>query len=266
MIPNNNAIVLFRFSEQRWIDAIIKGELSFSCAKAFVKQAIDTNNEIQGDKYEGTFARLYPDDRRISEMKELLRNDLEMIFEGDFVLLRRRSAMFKPIFCFYAYKAIDALDNIADDAVIGENIIRHNFDSRMFSGFANGNWNCNVVADDRRFTILTLQPNYFINRIKFWTKYNNISYVMKPVDYEQQATETFFIEPTEQYEELFCKRPRYAYQYECRICLHRKKLLSICDRYTLNIGQLSNREYKKTFQPFYFDLRATIAKKEHEIQ
>ena len=262
MIPNENAIVLFRFSEQRWIDTLINGELSFSCARAFVKQAIATDNEIQGDKYEGVFARLMPDDKRIEEMERLLCKDLEKINDNGYVLLRRRSALFKPIFCFYAYRAIDALDDGAEKAVIGENVIRHDFDPQMFSGFANGYWNCAVVADDRRFTVITLQPNDFIGRINFWMKYNNLAYVMKPVNYEIQAKETFFIEPTEKYEELFCKRPQYAYQHECRICLHRKSLLSFCDRYTLNIGQLSDREYNKTFQPFYFELKATIAKKD----
>lgn len=266
MIPNDNAIVLFRFSEQRWIDSIIKGDLSFSCARAFVKQAIATGNTVQGDKYEGIFARLYPDDERISKMEILLDKDLEKIYDDGFVLLRRRSAMFKPIFCFYAYRVKDALSDIAGNAIIGKIVIRHDFDSRLFSGFANGNWNCAAVADDRRFTVITLQPNDFINRIKFWMKYNNLSYVMKPVDYVIQAAETFFIEPTDKYEELFCKRPEYSYQYECRICLHRKSFLSFCDRYTLNIGRLTEKEYKKTYQPFNFELKATTAKKSNKSQ
>jgi len=49
MVPDNHALLLFRFSEHRWINAIIEGTLSFSCAGNFVEQAMKTDNNIQGD-------------------------------------------------------------------------------------------------------------------------------------------------------------------------------------------------------------------------
>ena len=35
MIPNDNAIMLYKFSEKQWIQKLLDGELSFSCAGAF---------------------------------------------------------------------------------------------------------------------------------------------------------------------------------------------------------------------------------------
>lgn len=39
MIPDENAIMMYKFSENRWIKNILEGELSFSCAGAFINQA-----------------------------------------------------------------------------------------------------------------------------------------------------------------------------------------------------------------------------------
>ena len=264
MIPDNDAIVIFRFSEHRWINAIIDGTLSFSCAGAFVEQAKLTDNEIQGDRYEGIFARLQPDDPKISKMERILGNDLiKMTDEKGFVLLRRRSAMLKPIFCYYAYKARDIIIDSDGNAKLGENTIRHDFDPKMFSGFSNGDWNLNVIADERRFTTLTLYPNHFISRIKCALAKENLSYVMKPVNYEEQKNDTFFIEPTDQYDELFCKRPLYSYQYEGRICLNGIDFTFPEERFSLSIGKLGINEYHKTHCPFYMETKAIFDKKKH---
>lgn len=261
MIANENALVIFKFGENRWINEIINGTLSFSCAEAFVTQAKKTDNEIQGDRYEGVFARLKPDDHRIPEMKHKLGNDLIVFQEGDYVLLRRKSAMLKPIFCFYQYTAKDALIDAEATVQIGRNTIRHDFDPQMFTGFSYGNCNISTVADERRFTTLSLYPNHFINRIKLAMIANNLSYVMKPVDYELQKEDEFFIEPTDKYNELFSKRNMYSYQHEGRICLTKIDFITLAERYSLDIKPLNENEYKKSHQPFYFELQADIARK-----
>lgn len=70
MVPDDHGVILFRFGEKRWIEKIADGNLSFSCAGAFINQAKKTGNTVQGDEYEGIFARLYPDDSRIDKMKK----------------------------------------------------------------------------------------------------------------------------------------------------------------------------------------------------
>ena len=93
MVPDNHALLLFRFSEHRWINAIIEGTLSFSCAGNFVEQAMKTDNNIQGDRYEGVFARLGIMDTKIASMRRLLGSDLEEIPDGDYVSMGIRRRM-----------------------------------------------------------------------------------------------------------------------------------------------------------------------------
>ena len=261
MVPDTNAILLFRFGENRWIQPIIDGTLSFSCAESFVRQAMKTDNEIQGDRFEGVFARLKHGDTKISEMEKLLGNDLQKSVDGDYVLLRRRSAMLRPIYCLYGYKAIDLLHDGGDKIHVGENVIRHDFDPRMFSGFSGGDWNSNVVANDKRFAVLTLLPQPFVDRVTIAMACNKLSYRMGPIDYELEAAETFFIHPTSNYDELFCKRPAYAYQHEARICLKDIILSSYFQRVSIYIGRLLDNEYHKEHSPFYFNIETTLGRK-----
>lgn len=271
MVPDNNALLLFRFSEHRWINAIIDGTISFSCAGLFVEQAMKTDNDIQGDRYEGIFARLKTGDPKVLAMRSRLGIDLEEIPDGDYVLLRRKSAMLKPIFCFYGYKAKDALEDCGEIENFGMHEITHEFDPRMYTGFSDTDWTNAEADDDRRFTMLILQPAPFIDKIKVALSKKNLLYKMGIVDYGTRAEETFFIPPTDSYDELFCKRPMYSYQYEGRVCLTNMIFTDIHKRYPLAIGALNEKEYKKSHEPLKMVLHANIGDRsalspeEHEV-
>lgn len=92
MIPNTDALQLFRFSEQRWIDKLIEGDVSFSCPGAFIHQAKMTGNNDQGDLFEGVFARLKYGDTKVTSLRKTLGKDLEIIPDGEYVMLRRKSS------------------------------------------------------------------------------------------------------------------------------------------------------------------------------
>lgn len=260
MIPNDHGLMLFRFGEKRWIEKIVEGNLSFSCAGAFINQAKKTGNKVQGDLYEGVFAKLFSNDSKIREMELKLGNDLEKICYNGYVLLRRKSAKLKPIFCFYGYTARDLLEE-ANIEHLGENTIRHDFDDRMFSGFSNGENIRNVVSEDRRFTMLTLMPQPFADRIKFFMTLNGYGFVMKKVNYELLANETFFIEPTPEYNELFHKFPEYSYQCEARICMKNMIFSNIFERFDFDIGKMKPEEYHLNYDKLYFTLDAVIARR-----
>lgn len=80
------------------------------------------------------------------------------------------------------------------------------------------------------------------------------------VDYETRKQKVFFIEPTEQYDELLCKSPLYEHQHEARICLRDSMFTSIFDRFKLDIGSLEKQDYAKLFEPVYAKFDAIIAK------
>lgn len=260
MIPDNHALLLFRFGEKRWMDKLVLGELSFSCIGAFITQAIRTGNDIQGDKFEGVFARLKKDDERIAQLRLELGHDLEEIIDGSYILLRRKSAKFKPVFCFYGYTAEDAIldGNIKHTGIT---TIRHDFDSRMFSGFADSIKVRNVISDSHRFTIVIIQPKPFVDRVKIAMFNNGLGYTMKKVNYDLFKSETFFLEPTNSYEELFYKFSQYEYQHETRICLKDVKFSNIYERYSINIGKFLKTDYNMVHDEVFFQFNANIGRK-----
>ena len=91
--------LFFKFGKCKWMKKLTSGELSFSCTGNFINEAIKTGNNIQGDALEGVFARLKNNDDRIEQMKEKLKDDLEILEDTKpYVLLRRKSSKYKPIF------------------------------------------------------------------------------------------------------------------------------------------------------------------------
>ncbi len=256
MIPDNNALVLFRFSKHKWANTIINGKLSFSCAGKFVDEAIKDKNDVQGDKYEGIFARIYKNDVRLQLMRDQLGDDLEEIEDEEYVLLRRKSAMLKPIFCIYGYKAGDALSDSGDNH-LGETHIVHQFDPKMYQGFS-GDWKDTSIPDEDRFTMLILNPEPFLKRVNNALKKEKLSYRIGIVDYNLRGEETFFIQPTDNYDELFYKRPEYWYQYEDRIVIKNINFKTIDERYPLSIGTLDKSEYKKEHMPLEMHINAVI--------
>lgn len=260
MLKDTDAIILCRFGESRWIQSEIAGNLSLSCPGKFIWQAQQTGNNVQGDPREAVFARLRANDPRINEMKKTLGHDLEIIADGEFRLLRRKSAKLKPIYCYYAYKAKDALED-GNPQEIGELTIRHDFDQLMYSGFADSHGCDNVIVDDRRMTMMVLQPQPFLDRIRCALISKNYAYEMHPVDYELFSEETFFVTPTGKYEELFHKFPEYKYQHEGRICLISESFGHIFDRLPLTIWPLETGDYGISYAPVYMNLQAIIAQR-----
>ena len=257
MIPDDHALMLFRFGEKHWIEKLIQGELSFSCTGAFINQAAKTGNEVQGDKFEGIFARLEKDDIRIEKMRQLLGRDLEEIEYAPYTLLRRRSSKMKPIFCFYGYTASDALSD-GKIGQIGFKTIRHDFNPKMYSGFADGLRTCNAVSNPHRFTLVIIQPKPFVDRVKISMFNEDRGFTMKRVNYSLFKLETFFIEPTTAYDELFYKFPQYEYQHETRICLQDKKFSNIFERCSINVGAFLADDFKMCHEEVYFQFNAII--------
>lgn len=260
MIPKNHVVQIYKFSEQRWIDKIIDGELSFSCAGAFINQAKSSGNLVQGDMYEGIFARLNVNDSRISKMEKKLGSDLEILEYKNKVLLRRRSAKLKPIFCFYNIN-IENLLNENEINKIGIQMLKHEFNDLLYNGFTNSLNAKNVIRDESRFTQLSIQPQEFVSRIKVAMATKGLGYRMGSINYKEFEKDTFFIEPTEEYNELFYKFPQYKYQNEGRICLKDLQFDTPYQRYNLEVKPFDESAYKKSYVPIEMNFCAIVKKK-----
>ncbi len=249
----DRVFLFFKFGVHKWMQKLTEGTLSFSCTGNFIFQAIHTDNDIQGDQLEGVFARLRKDDPRITQMESKLGKDLEIIPDDEcFVLLRRKSSKYKPIFCLYSYADQDILDDCTSPAP-GKQIVTHVFDSKMYTGFADTYEARNVVVPDLRFAQVTLAKSAtFLMRLKVALNSQKLKHKIAYVNYTEFEKETFFIPPTEKYDELFYKFPKYKPQHEVRICLTGLSFSHIGQRFNLDIGTLSDSEYKLTHTPFYF--------------
>lgn len=259
MISNKDAVLVFRFGKQKWIDLETRGKLSLPCPGKFIYQAIQTGNLQQGDPREAVFARLKKSDAKIEEMQHLLGKDLEILEDGAFCLLRRRSAKMKPIYCVYAYTAEDIL-NDGQPKESGNLIARHDFDPLMYESFASSTGVRNVVTEAERFSQLTIRAKPFIDRITIALVLSGHRFQSKLVDYDRFKAETFFVPPTDDYDELFFKFPEYSYQHECRFCINDFSFLDISERFPLEIIPLKENEYEKTYVPIYL-LADAVAKK-----
>ena len=258
---SNLSIEVIKFGEARWIQKIVEGELSFSCAGAFINQAKKTGNTIQGDLLEAVFARLLKTNPKIQEMREKLGNDLEEIPDGDYIFLRRKSAKRIPIFCIFSLKKKNFISKKP-----GNQNIEFSFDKRLYDGFANKNIK-NTVPNSHKFTMAYFITEKFINRIKLRSGHQELrSKIQFNIDavagfsaipeeeflaiksanvrYENFHEGEFFSEPTDNYDELFVKSDEYEYQAEVRICIRNIKLSSYSDRYTVKIEKFKDGEYK----------------------
>ncbi|PKM78520.1 MAG: hypothetical protein CVU90_01935 [Firmicutes bacterium HGW-Firmicutes-15] len=239
MIPDNHALLLFKFGEYRWIKRLKDGELSFGCPGGYIDIARTSKNDEQGDLDEAIFARLKKGNPKIQEVADTLKDDLEVIDDGAYVKLRRKSSYLVPVFCFYRIKTSDITKNVT---AAGKQKVTYNFDERIFSSFAHSKEVINVLQHDFVPSILTIQPGPFVCVLSEALFKKNIKYSMHDVDYSKFAEEEFFINPTDKRDELFCKYPRYKYQFETRICLHDIYLKDTNDRYNLLVRRLSDED------------------------
>ncbi|WP_064091545.1 hypothetical protein [Rossellomorea aquimaris] len=255
MIPNDHAVLLFKFGSLKWMEKIRKGSMSFSCPGKYIEIAKKTGNDEQGDVNEGVFARLRKGDKKIKEMQTKLKDDLEIIDDGEYVKLRRWSSYYIPTFCFYSYRIADMLDNSITET--GFQTIHHYFDDKMYNEFGPRSVR-NVLSTDNSPAYLILQVKPFIDNLMKNLALNAIGAEIRNINYSEFQKEEFFIYPTERRDELFYKFPKYAYQKEARVCLVRRPLTNIHERLNININPMNEKDAFITNNEFYFGVTADV--------
>lgn len=238
-LPENEVLFYMKFGEKQWIEPVIDGCLSFSCAEKFIRQAIDSGNTEQGDKFEGVFARLRKDDPRIHTMRTKLGKDLEEINDGDFVFLRRESAKLIPIYCTYAL-TVGKINQNANVQKAGWHLFEHQPDDRMYGGFSYpAIRNALIIKKRPSFLMIkTLALKKKIQEVLFRKELLIPNCTIEYID----MTQEFFIEPTECYPELFAKSDKYAHQLEYRWGIINKRLSNYSERYNLGIGNFADEK------------------------
>jgi hypothetical protein len=225
MIPDDYALILFKFGINKHIIDLQNGNMFFSCAGNYVHIAKNKGNDEQGDKEEGIFARLYKSDKRINMYKEKFGPDLETIQDNDFMKLRRKSSLYYPLFCLYAFTAKDVLNS--GEVKVGVHEYTFRFNEKIFEAFSQARSVRCCLNKDFLPAISYLQPKPFLDNVKVSLFNSNCDFRIDKIDYSQKASEEYCIDPDNRRSELFYKNPKYEYQHETRICILNKKFNSI---------------------------------------
>jgi len=233
---------ILKVGENQWMKKLYDGQLPFSCAQAYINQGIQTNNQEQGDPDEGIFAQLFVGNPLIAQMRELLGDDLEEYRRGDFIMLRRKSACRKPIFCAYTIHISDFDEQFRH---VGLNRVSIPINQKIYKNFLS-EYPVNAFSiterENRKLQSVFFQAKPFFSAVKNALKYRYCEPMKSDkVKYAIKDNEEFFIEPNDDYNELFFKRERYSYQHEVRILLTRKMFGRKLARVNIEIGPVKGR-------------------------
>ena len=198
-----------KVNEKQWIESLRNGTACFNPVNTFINKAENDGNNEQGDKYEGVFARIKTNDVRLTKLRKRLGEDLEEIYEKDYVLLRRKSSREIPIFCVYGVKR-DEL-KIRENSIEEKNgkyvcIADYTFPDKIYNGFLD----CTDVWG------FYASSGYFCSAIEKALDKNHLLYEKTVINYDIDLTKEFYFEPDNKYSELNHKRKDLEYQHEIR--------------------------------------------------
>ncbi|MBE6836038.1 MAG: hypothetical protein E7515_07305 [Ruminococcaceae bacterium] len=227
------AVLLLKINDEKWIKKLKNGEVCFNRSGFFIEKALKDNNNEQGDLFEGVFAHIHKGNTLLVESISKHGSDLEIIDDGNYVFLRRKSSRNRPIFCMYGITIDDLVVN-KKDIEKGTNKAKaiYNMPTKMYEGFLDN-------SNDNLFSAwgFYASAGFFQDSLKQALKSKNYSYLCKMVSYDLDLSQEFYIEPTPDYPELFHKRKDLSYQHEVRYVLPKD---STSDKIIINMEPISN--------------------------
>ena len=233
---------ILKVGENQWMKKLYDGQLSFSCAQAYINQGIHTSNQEQGDPDEGIFAQLIAGNPLITQMRELLGDDLEEYQRGGFIMLRRKSACRKPIFCVYTIRAFDFENQLRHAGLNRVNIpINQKIYENLLTAHPVNVLSC-AEQEKRKLMSVFFNSEPFFSavdkalRCRYYEPMRSDA-----VEYDIKDDTEFFVKPDDNYNELYHKRERYSYQHEVRIVLTRKLFGRKPSRFNVEIGTIDSR-------------------------
>ncbi|MBR3920061.1 MAG: hypothetical protein IKJ59_15270 [Clostridia bacterium] len=211
-------ILCMKISQQEWIEKLRDGEAWFGAIDGYIKKAEESNNNEQGDKYEGVFARCKKNSVIIQDSQQRFGDDLEIIDDGEYCFLRRKSSRLMLAFCMYGIKKneLELFGEIDCTNEIKTCEFKYNFEPKMYESFLQDGTLPSEVAG------FYGSAGHIIDSIGEALIKNNYKWKIKIVNYDIDLTKEFYIEPQSDYPELWHKRKDLAYQHEIRFIIYNK--------------------------------------------
>lgn len=205
-----------KISQPVWIEKLYNGEAWFGKINGFIEQAEKEKNNEQGDKYEGVFARCKRASPLVIKYSNLLGADLEIIDDGDFCMLRRKSSRLMKVFCMYGIRNSDLEITEVMDPEATESMVkyRYNVSEKMYKGFLQDGISASEVAGFYASAghINEAIEKSLLNRGDRWAR--------AMVQYDIDLASEFCIDISQDYPELWHKRKDLSYQHESRIVIY----------------------------------------------
>lgn len=211
-----NLVLCMKISQEIWIKKLQGGSVWFGFINNFIKQAEETGNNEQGDKYEGVFAHVKRDSKIIRKYQERFGSDLEIINDSEYCFLRRKSCKKVAVFCMYGVKNTDLKigDTYFDnDTGKRKGHFRYDIDEKMYNSFLRDGTLPESVAG------YYCSAGHLIGAIEKALNNNHYTWNRKMVTYDIDIEQEFAIEPTSGYPELWHKRKDLSYQHEVRFAI-----------------------------------------------
>lgn len=215
MFEDRLAICL-KISQPVWIEKLRNGEAWFGKIDNYIKQAEENNNNEQGDKFEGVFARCKRTSLLVHECIETLGDDLEIINDEDYCYLRRKSCRLLKAFCLYGIRNSDLeITGVLEENDITPKVKFHyDIAPKMYNDFLQDGSSPSEVAG------LYASAGHINEAIEKTLNTGNYRWKRNVIKYDIDITSEFCLDISDDYPELWHKRKDLSYQHESRIVIY----------------------------------------------
>lgn len=204
-----------KIAKPRWAKSLRDGTAWFGSVESYIQKAQKDHNDEQGDAFEGVFARVGRFSNELINCMKKFGNDLEIIPDGEYCLLRRKSIRKACVFCMYGLTPQDFLPIGGLYYIDGVKVcdFQHTVSQKMFEGF---------LDDKEKAASVCASIGHLNEAISKGA--SDVGYTIRrqELKYDLDFTREFMIagiEPGSPYEELFHKQKRFSYQHELRSLL-----------------------------------------------
>lgn len=216
MLYDDSLVFCLKIAQQEWIKRLKDGSAWFGKINNYIEKAIEADNDDQGDRYEGIFARTLKRSSLVEKYSVIFGDDLEIIDDGEYCFLRRKSSKLQKAFCTYGIRKseleITEVINPDDETPLCR--FQYFISPRMYNGFLQDG---SAPADVAGFYCSAGHLNSAIEQALRSAGYR---WKRDMIEYDIDLSQEFFIEPLDGYPELWHKRVDLAYQHESRIVIY----------------------------------------------
>ena len=253
-MDTDSLALCLKISQPKWIKKLSEGSAWFGKIDGYIKKAIETNNDDQGDRYEGVFARLHKKSLDIDKYKVSLGDDLEIIEDVDYCFLRRKSSRVQKAFCMYGIRLSDLtiIDVYNPDSKVPKGKFRCNIDAKMYNGFLQDGGKAVDVAG------FYCSAGHLHEALEKALSAKGYRWKRDMIQYDIDLNKEFVIEPTDGYPELWHKRKDLSYQHESRIIIYDNNEI---DGIELEYDQLKKNSGNWAMGELYLEGEATLYRK-----